>query len=149
MRNTLLVLHIAGAALWLGGGIVTVLVRRAMVRGDSQTALSWLDVEARLGKAFFPTAAVVTLLSGVALVVTVDGHGFGDLFVIVGIGAFLLSAVGNGAFTARIDARAVTEWRQGEAGTARNLLAATTRFHVLDNAVLVLALIAMVVGSGD
>lgn len=149
MREVMLVLHILGAALWIGGGIVTVAARRAMVRRGSTPAVGWMDFEATLGKVFFPVAAVLTLLSGIVLVLMAHQYGFLDLFVIIGIAAFLFSAIGNSAYVGRTDARAVASWREGDEPTARSLVANTTRFHLLDNAVLVLALVAMVYRWGS
>lgn len=144
MRELLLVLHIFGAALWIGGGIISLLGRGRLVAEGSVVALKWMGFEEFLGKAFFPIAAILTLLSGIGLVLLSEAYGFLDLFVLVGMGAFLVSAIGNAAFAARRDARAVAALVEGEEDVAREHFASTRPFHLVDVAVVVLALIAMV-----
>lgn len=149
MREVLLVLHILGAALWIGGGVVTVLARRPLVGGDRSISIVWMGLEEKLGKAYFPATAILTLLTGIGLVILADEYDFLDLFVLIGIAAFLLSAIGNSAYVGRVDARAVEAWKEGNDQSASSLVTGTTRFHILDNAVLILALVAMVYRWGS
>ncbi len=148
MHEALLVVHILGAAMWIGGGIATVVSRRQMVTAGGAIATRWMQTEARLGKTYFPTAAVVTVLAGIGLVLTGDDVGFADAFVIIGILAWLFSAIGNSVYAAKKDEKVTSAFESGDERQANRLIATTTRFHMADNALLIIALIAMVYRIG-
>lgn len=148
MREILLVLHIVGAALWIGGGILGTLARNRFVSESAAVALRWMSFEESLSRAFFPVAAVLTLLSGISLVVVSPAYEFLDLFVMLGLAVFLVSAVGNSAFAARRNALAVAALADGDEKEARERFATTRPYHLFEIAFLLFVLVAMVYRLG-
>lgn len=144
MRQLVLVLHILGAALWIGGGVIGVLGRNNLTAQGSAVALRWMAFEETLGKAFYPAVALLTLLSGITLVLISPAYGFLDSFVLLGFSVFLISAVTNPAFAAKQDARAVAALVDGDDDGALAHFSKTRPFHVFEIALLVVTLVAMV-----
>lgn len=115
MRDFLLFVHILGAAGWLGGGLFAfqtfpqiARIGRPPTGGDALKGL-----EKRSGVYFGVTSGLV-FLSGVALVLTSDAFGWTDGFVLIGLGAFVLSGVVQSTFGKKANERL------SEAGTTGN-----------------------------
>jgi uncharacterized membrane protein len=145
MRDWLLILHILGAAAWLGGGLhswyaYNQLVRKPEISEGSLTTLS------KSADRFFGPAAVLTLLTGVILVLTQDPWGWSDGFVIVGLGVFLFSAISQPLAAAKVEERLLAA-AAGE-GDMRSALGRFNRTALVDVGVVVVALWAMVVKFG-
>lgn len=145
MRDWLLIFHILGAAAWIGGGLhswfsYTQLARAAETSGSSLVTLS------KSADRYFGPVAVLTLLTGVVLVLTEDAWGWGDTFVIIGLGVFLFSAVWQPLVSSKVEKRLLdaSEGR-GSLGAA---MGAFHRTAMVDVAVLLVALWAMVVKLG-
>ena len=125
MRDFLLFLHIVGAAGWIGGGLFAMFAYPAVARSGPPAAASILKgFEKRSGAIFGITSGLV-LLSGIALVLTSDAFGWGDAFVLIGLGAFLISGLVESTMGRRVNERlasaaesgsdlpqAVRAWRQ-------------------------------------
>ena len=93
MRNFLLFLHILGAAGWLGGGLYGFQTFTQVARiGPPAGGDSLKELEKR-GRVYFGVTSGLVFLSGVALVLTSDAFGWTDGFVLIGLGAFILSGV--------------------------------------------------------
>jgi hypothetical protein len=54
-------------------------------------------IEESLGSKFFGTAVGLLLLSGIGLVLTADEYGFGETFVLIGIGVVVVDGIVEGA----------------------------------------------------
>jgi uncharacterized membrane protein len=93
MRNFLLFLHILGAAGWLGGGLYGFQTYTQIARIGPPTAGDALKELEKRGKMYFGVTSGLVLVSGVALVLTSDAFGWTDGFVLIGLGAFILSGV--------------------------------------------------------
>ncbi len=148
MRNVLLVIHVFCAMLWLGGGLASLLSRQRMLAMGGAAARSWMKNDEALGKVFFPAAAVITGLSGIGLVLNSPVYGFGSVFVIIGIAAWVYSAVGNSAFVVKKDRLALAAYEAGDDAKGAALAGLGTRFHYSDGAVIFVALAAMVYRLG-
>lgn len=87
MRELLLILHILAAAAWIGGSFFALASFGTLAKQVGPKDVGTLD-EA-IGSMYFGTSVVVLLLSGIALVLTSDVFGWGDAFVLIGIGVIV------------------------------------------------------------
>jgi hypothetical protein len=93
MRNFLLFLHIVGAAGWLGGGLYGFQTYPQIARIGPPVGGDALKELEKRGRMYFGMTSGLVLVTGVALVLTSDAFGWTDGFVLVGLGAFVLSGV--------------------------------------------------------
>jgi putative copper export protein len=93
MRSFLLFLHIVGAAGWLGGGLFAFQTYTQVARMGPPAAGDALKELDKRGTMYFGITSGLVLLSGIALVLTSDAFGWTDGFVLIGLGAFILSGV--------------------------------------------------------
>ena len=94
MRDGLLFLHIVGVAGWLGGGAYALYTNSALAAMESSAAAAAsLQRLKKVEDRFFGPASGLVLLSGIGLVITSEAFGWGDVFVLLGLGAFLISAI--------------------------------------------------------
>jgi len=93
MRNFLLFLHILGAAGWLGGGLYGLQAYAQVARVGPPAGGDALKGLEKRGRMYFGVTSGLVFLSGVALVLTSDAFGWSDGFVLIGLGAFILSGV--------------------------------------------------------
>lgn len=93
MRNFLLFLHIIGAAGWLGGGLYGFQIYTQIARIGPPAGGGALKELEKRGMMYFGVTSGLVLVTGVALVLTSDAFGWTDGFVLVGLGAFILSGV--------------------------------------------------------
>ena len=99
MHTTLLVLHILFAGLWIGAsGTIAFLSPYLEKRGTAHWLTLMTGFEG-MGKRFFPVAGIGVLLTGILLVLDGDFYGFGDAFVVIGIGVVVIGIIlGNVVF---------------------------------------------------
>jgi uncharacterized membrane protein len=141
MRDGLLVLHILSAAAWIGGGLYSWYAFTHLARAGSEAGDS-VPVLARTADRYFGPAAGLTLLTGIVLVLTVDPWGWTDTFVLVGLGAFLFSAIWQPLVSNKVQARLLGAV-SGEGDTDR-ALGGLHRSTAVELAILVFAVWAMV-----
>jgi uncharacterized membrane protein len=145
MRSWLLIFHILGAAGWIGGGLFSWFASNLLARNASSTGTAARLIAGSADRYFGPVA-VVTLLTGIALVWTQDAWGWTDTFVLVGIGVFVFSAVWEPLVASKAEERLLAAIESGDgAGPA---LGAANRVALVDVGVLLVALWAMVVKLG-
>ena len=96
MRDLLLTIHIIAAATWVGGGLHAALSfpRHAANSGLKRA----LAVDEALGSRLFGSAMALLLLSGVGLVTISDTFGWGNGFVLIGIGVIVAEGILQGAW---------------------------------------------------
>lgn len=126
MRDGLLFLHIVGVAGWLGGGAYAFFTYPALARMEPAAAGPALQRLKKVDDRFFGPSSGLVLLSGIGLVLTSEAFGWGDAFVLVGLGAFVIAAI-LGATLGKRNSERLTEaastgtgvtealqtWRQG------------------------------------
>jgi uncharacterized membrane protein len=95
MRDVLLFLHIVGVAGWLGGGLYSVYAYSTVARLETAAAGPAVESLQKRDDWFFGLASILVLLSGIGLVLTSEAFGWGDTFVLIGLGAFVLSGIIN------------------------------------------------------
>lgn len=93
MRDGLLWLHIVGVAGWLGGGVYAFITYSALTRMEPEAAGPTVQRLHKVEDRFFGPVSGLVLLSGIGLVLTSDAFGWGDAFVLIGLGAFVISAI--------------------------------------------------------
>ena len=128
MRDLLLILHITGAAAWLGGILYAAYTYSTLSRLEPSAAGPSLQRLQLRDDRYFGAASGLVLLSWVALVLTSDAFGWGDGFLIIGLSAFILTGILNatvwkGTTDRLVEAssagngvsKALRSWQQGTA----------------------------------
>ena len=95
MRDLLVFLHIVGVAGWVGGGLYSVYAYSTVARLEPAAAGAAVEVLQKRDDRFFGPLIGLVVLSGIGLVLTSDAYGWGDTFVLIGFGAFVLSGIMN------------------------------------------------------
>lgn len=95
MRDLLLIVHILAAAAWIGGSFFALASFPTLARQVGPKQVGAFDQA--VGSKYFGTSVVLLLLSGVALVLTSDAFGWGDAFVLIGIGVVVVDGALQGA----------------------------------------------------
>ena len=147
MRDTLLVLHIVGAAAWLGGNLVQMTVP-LLARGEGGAFLTgWLRVVARMGGRLCMPAGILLLGTGIWMVL-IGPYRFEDAFVVIGISVVVIGAVlGVVVFTPRSLQAAAAE-EAGDVGRRRAITNQIARFGAIDTLLVVIAIAVMVLRLG-
>lgn len=150
MRDALLIIHILAVALWLGGSVMNgVLNAKVAATGDTGANATLARVETTLGTQFYMPMAVLTLLSGIGLVLVSDGaYSFGDVFVSVGFLAIIAAAVLGPVKFQPLSERIADAFETGdlEAGAAASKEIAM--WSSVSTGLIVLATILMVLRTG-
>lgn len=140
-----LIIHILAAASWFGGGIfMNAIMGRLASKGELQ-AVAGISSQSSFIARFFDTAAIVTLIAGVALVLTEDAWDFSDPFVSIGFaGVIITLGIGHGMITPT--AKKLSEaLAAGNAEEAQALGQRMGMLSMLDSLILLLVIISMVV----
>lgn len=145
MGDWLLILHILGAAAWIGGGLYA-WFSYAQIAKDSARAGAALETLTKSADRYFGPTAVLTLLTGIALVWTQDPWTWNDTFVLVGIGVFVFSAVWQPLVASKTEGRLLEAVATG--GDVPAAMRIASRSMAVDVAVVLVALWAMVVKLG-
>ncbi|HEU4917952.1 MAG TPA: DUF2269 family protein [Acidimicrobiia bacterium] len=146
MRDFLLYLHIVGAAGWIGGGLFAIFAFPAVASSGPPAAASILEsFEKRSGPYFGITSGLV-LLSGIALVLTSDVFGWGDAFVLIGLGAFLITAIVESTLGRRANERLTSAAESG--ADLPRAVSSWRRISIIDLVVLFVVVWAMITKIG-
>lgn len=94
MQEGLLTIHILAAALWIGGGVYATLSHRKHTEAGTLRAV--MTVDQKMG-GIFGISIGLLLLSGIGLVLNAEQFSFTHAFVIIGIGAIVVSGAVEGA----------------------------------------------------
>ena len=94
MQEGLLTIHILAAAVWIGGGVYALLSYRKHAEAGSLRSV--MTVDQKIG-AIFGISIGLLLLSGIGMVLNSDRFEFTHAFVIIGIGAIVVSGAVEGA----------------------------------------------------
>jgi uncharacterized membrane protein len=98
--------HILGAIVWLGGGFALSIVgSRARASNDPRVVQEFARTLSYVGPRVMTPAVIGTIVFGVALVLTSAAWDFGQLWVLIGLGLFVVAfAIGVG-YLSRIGIR--------------------------------------------
>ncbi|MGA7229200.1 MAG: DUF2269 family protein [Acidimicrobiia bacterium] len=145
VRTLLLTIHILSIAAWFGGGLGGTFIRSRLVEKGGAIAAASVRVSQAMGTRFFTPAALLTLLSGIGLVLSSDGaYTFGSLFVIVGLSIFLVSAVGNSVFGGSRESRALEAFESGDDAAGKAAIDSVSGFSLVELVLLTATVVAMV-----
>jgi uncharacterized membrane protein len=144
LHDILLVIHILSVIVWLGAGIGSTYIGPKLVDSGGAVALSWLRVSETMGSRVYGPASGLTLLSGIGLVLTTDAYSFGSLFVILGMSVWVLVAIGSGAIGGRQEKRALEAFEAGDEATGRETLRKLNVWVIVEFALLLTTLVAMI-----
>lgn len=142
-RNLLLVLHITAVAGWLGANFVQLVLTPRFAKASDEIAAAWTRQTIWLGERYYIAAGVTIAVTGVLLVLDGD-WSWSSGFIWVGITVVVLGAVMGGTVfgpLARGRAEALEAGDQPLADAARSRM---MPFAVLDTALVLTALLAMV-----
>ncbi len=146
MRDGLLFLHIVGVAGWLGGGLFGAFAYPTVARSGPPAAAGILAVFEKWGGAYFGVTSGLVLLSGIGLVVSSDAFGWSDTFVLIGLGAFLVSGIVQSTVGGRANKRLAAA---AESGTGiEEAVSSWRQISLVDIAVLLVVVWAMVTKLG-
>lgn len=143
MRNLLLLLHIVGAAGWIGAGLFAQYVYTRITRDAPTAAADSLEAIGKKASWYFGAVSGLVLVTGIGLVLTSDAYGWTDAFVIIGIAAFVLSGIWQSIVGTRSDVRFLAALK-GEGGDRSVALRTWRRVSSVDLAILFFTVYAMV-----
>jgi uncharacterized membrane protein len=120
----LLFVHLAGAVVWVGGGVSTQFfaLRALRTKDTSRIAALAADIE-WVGSRVLTTSSLITFLAGLALVWESEAWGFGDDWIVIGLALFAVTFVAGAGFfgpeSGRISRLVATDGAGSRAAQAR------------------------------
>lgn len=143
-RDILLVLHIVGVGTWFGANIVQAVVPPVAARAGKAALAGWYRVSADLSRRLYMPAAILILVTGVALVINSDAYGFGSIFVTIGLGMIIVGAVlGIVVFAPGAEAAADAVESEDQS-SIRSSVSRLTAWGLVDTLLLLVTITAMV-----
>lgn len=140
-------LHVSAAIVWVGGGIFgAILTRRALSAPPEHTLGIARDMD-HVSKRLFVPAALATLLFGILMVVDAEPYGFGQAWIIIGLGGVALSIAVGAGFLGPQSEKLVEELEAGDP-SAISRLETVDKVALVDLAVLLIVVWAMVAKPG-
>lgn len=143
MRTLVLALHITGVAAWLGANFVQLVLSPRFAQGPPEVAAAWTRHTIWLGERYYIAAGVLIGVTGVILVLDND-WSWGAGFVWVGIAVVTVGAILGGAVFGPLAKRRAEALEAGDTATATSVQARIVGFALLDTALVLTALLAMV-----
>ena len=142
-RTLLLALHIAAVAGWLGANFVQLVLSPRFARGPADVAAAWTRQTIWLGERYYNLVGAVVGITGALLVLDGD-WSWGSGFIWVGVTVVVIgAALGVGAFGPLAKQRA-DALETGDADRAARAQTRILRLAVLDTALILTAVLAMV-----
>lgn len=138
--------HILGAAGWIGGGLHTWFSYTGLARDPAGSGQALANLTKTADRYFGPVA-LLTLLTGIALVWSQDPWAWNDTFVLIGIGVFVFSAVWQPLVSSKVEARLLAKTVEGADASAE--IKGFHRSTAVDVLVVLVALWAMVTKFGS
>jgi uncharacterized membrane protein len=147
MRDFLLTIHILAVCLWLGGSIMNgIMNRRIMNNGDANTLATTFRAQAKMGLTFYMPLSIVTLLTGIGLVVNSDaGFSMGDPWVSLGFVTVIVAAILGPVKLQPLTDQAIEQFEAGELEAGKKSAMDIGKFSSITTGLLILTVIAMVV----
>lgn len=142
-RTLLLSLHIASVAAWLGANFVQLVLSPRFAKGPADVAAAWTRQTIFLGERYYNAAGTLLGVTGVLLVLDGD-WSWGSGFIWVGITVLVIGGVMGGVFFGPLAKRRAEALEAGDVATADQAQARIIPLALLDTALILLALLAMV-----
>lgn len=150
MQDLLLIVHIVAVALWLGGSVMNgVINAKVATAGSVEASAKLARAEVNLGMVFYMPVAIITLLSGVGLVLNSGGaFGFGDPWVSFGFLAVIVAAILGPTRFLPLSEAIATGYESGDVPAAEAAVKQITMWSTINTLLLVVAIVLMVVKPG-
>jgi hypothetical protein len=143
-----LALHIIAVGTWLGANVAQLIVGARIRRAPGEVRSWWTHVGELLGKALYPAAGVVVLVTGIIMVIVGDQYSFASTFVSIGFAAVIVGAVLGGAVFGPRNRAAREAIASGDAEAESSARSTIINFAYLDTAIVVFTIFAMVFTMG-
>lgn len=144
VRDFLLVLHILAVGSWIGGNVTQFVVTPKLRDRGGAPAGAWMRSVLRMGTRLYTPAAVLVLLTGFGLVLDSDLYDFEHVFVVIGIATVIVAGVlGARVFGPRSE-EAAAAFESGDDAAGVAVVNRTIPFAVVDTALVVVTVVAMV-----
>ncbi|MEZ5239280.1 MAG: hypothetical protein R2716_10150 [Microthrixaceae bacterium] len=144
LQTTLLVIHVLAVAIWFGGIIALSYAGSALAGADYRVRRWFADAQLAVGRVLFSAAGIITLVTGVWMVINNDAIEFSDAFVSIGFLVVIVGTILGMAVYAPACKQLVTAIDSGdqaaEAAASRKLMASNSVNAVL----LLVAFVAMI-----
>ena len=148
MRDTLLIIHILAAATWIGGSMAVAYLSGPMRKKGSDVGAGFMSGFEQMGRSYYPPTVVVLLVTGILLVLDSSVYEFQNGFVIVGIASVIVGILLGTKVFAPLAKSAVRAHNDADATAVARTYRRFRAFGVLDLAILVFAVFAMVTKLG-
>jgi hypothetical protein len=142
-REILLTLHIVFVAGWLGADIVQYAIVPRLDRDAPEVERGWARHALFLHQRYYPTVAMLVLISGVLLVL--DGPWkWSSGFIWVGVGAIVLAAALGGGGLGGLAKKRSDALEAGDTATAAEIKRRAFPLSLAVTAIPIIAILAMV-----
>ena len=102
MYTLLILVHIAAAIVWIGGGLYGQILSQRVLSVDDDTVVgSYLETVEKVDGPLFAIAPPVTLLAGIGLVAWGDAWNFSQTWVSLALGLSVVTAIVGGGLASR------------------------------------------------
>lgn len=142
-RTLLLTLHLAAVAAWLGANFVQLVLSPRFAKGPDAVAAAWARHTIWLGERYYTAAGALIAITGVLLVLDGD-WSWGSGFIWVGIAVVIVGGVMGGAFFGPLAKTRAEALESGDAPRAAVAQARIIPLALLDTALVLIAVLAMV-----
>lgn len=149
MYETLQVIHVVAATVWVGGAVFHLFASAQLASAPPPVRVWWAELGDAAGRLFYMPAALVTLLAGIGTVVVGD-LDWGEPFISIGFAGVVVS-LGLGMGLIRPTALRLIDEARGDTPDPSRLAALGDRMRMLSttNAVVLLVVVwAMVARPG-
>jgi uncharacterized membrane protein SirB2 len=144
MRNTLLVLHLIGVAIWLGGNVTLAFAGPRTAAAPKEARLWWAQTQGAMARVLYNVAGILVLLTGVGLVLQNKVIEFSATFVTIGFVAVIIGAVLGMTVFGPGSRKLVAAIEAGDEAEEKSLNNRLAAFGLLDTLVVVFTIAAMV-----
>ena len=146
LYETLKLLHVLAAVVWVGGGVFQTVSTWRAVNADPAHRLGLARDMRFAGDRVFGPASLLALIFGVWMVIESPAIGWGDTWIVIGLVGIVISGAMGGIFFAPKSKALVARLEAGEDGAA--LLRTIGRVSLIDMTILVVVVWAMVTRPG-
>ncbi len=148
MTDFLLIIHVLSAATWIGAGVLSGFAGSRMAGEGGPAALGWARVSRDASLKVFIPAAILTALSGIAMVSLSDAYDWGDAFVMIGLTVVVIGGVIGGAVHRPTAEKMVVALESGDYEAAARFGKRAAIAGAVTIALLIVAVTAMVMKLG-
>lgn len=142
-RTLLLWLHLVSVAAWLGANLVQLVLSPRFAKGPADVAAAWTRQTIWLGERYYNAAGGVLAVTGVLLVLDGD-WSWGTEFIWVGIAVVVIGGAMGGLLFGPLAKRRAAALEAGDTATADEAQGRIIPLALLDTALVLLAVWAMV-----